>query len=71
VFAIVILAGTVIMVIRGMLLRPLEVLDRRAATLAAGERSTAIEPTDKFCTEIDRLAGHLERIVKRDTEKKS
>jgi methyl-accepting chemotaxis protein len=64
IFAIVILAGTVIVVIRGLLLRPLEVLDRRAAALAAGERSAALEPTDKFCTEIDRLAGHIERIGK-------
>jgi methyl-accepting chemotaxis protein len=70
VFAIVILAGTAIVVIRGFLLRPLEVLDRRAAALAAGERTAAIEPTDKFCTEIDRLAGHLERIAKPAAESK-
>jgi methyl-accepting chemotaxis protein len=71
VFAIVILAGIVIVVIRGLLLRPLDVLDRRAAALAAGERSAAIEPTDKFCTEIDRLAGHIERIGKQGAENKS
>ena len=41
VFAIVILAGTALVVIRGFLLRPLDVLDRRAAALAAGERTTA------------------------------
>ena len=71
VFAIVILAGTVIVVIRGLLLRPLDVLDRRAAALAAGERTAALEPTDKFCSEIERLAGHLERIGKREAESKS
>jgi methyl-accepting chemotaxis protein len=64
VFAIVILAGIVIVVIRGLVLRPLDVLDRRLAALAAGERTTALEPTDKFCSEIERLAGHLERIGK-------
>ena len=73
VFAIVILAGTVIVVIRGLLLRPLEVLDRRAAALAAGERTAAIEPTDKFCSEIepprgppraDRQAGDREQAGK-------
>jgi methyl-accepting chemotaxis protein len=69
VFAIVILAGTVIVVIRGLLLRPLDVLDRRAAALAAGERTAAVEPTDKFCTEIDRLAGHIERIGKQNGSK--
>jgi hypothetical protein len=67
----VILAGTVIVVIRGFLLRPLEVLDRRAAALAAGERTAALEPAEKFCSEIDRLAGHLERIARQRTESKS
>ena len=71
VFAIVILAGLVIVVIRGLLLRPLDVLDKRAAALAAGERTAAVEPTDKFCTEIDRLAGHIERIGKLRSESKS
>ena len=71
VFAIVILAGTALVVIRGFLLRPLEVLDRRAAALAAGERTAALEPTDKFSTEIDRLAGHLERLAKPAAESKS
>ncbi len=71
VFAIVILAGTAIVLIRGFVLRPLDVLDRRAAALAAGERTALLEPTDKFCAEIDRLAGHLERIGKQMVESKS
>jgi methyl-accepting chemotaxis protein len=71
VFAIVILAGTAIVVIRGFLLRPLEVLDRRAAALAAGERTAALEPAERFCIEIDRLADHLEQIAKPATESKS
>jgi methyl-accepting chemotaxis protein len=71
VFAIVILAGTAIVVIRGLLLRPLDVLERRAAALAAGERAALLEPTDKFCNEIDRLAGHLERIGKQKAKSSS
>jgi methyl-accepting chemotaxis protein len=71
VFAIVILAGTMIVVIRGFLLRPLDVLDRRAAALAAGEQAALLEPADKFCGEIDRLAGHIERIGKQRVESKS
>ena len=62
IFAIVALAGVVIVVLRGFLLRPLDVLDRRFAAIAAGERDTALEPTDKFCSEIQRLAEHQERI---------
>lgn len=64
VFAIVILAGIALVVIRGFLLRPLDVLERRAAALAAGERKTMIEPTDKFCSEIGNLAVYLERNIK-------
>ena len=62
IFAIVILSGVVIVVLRGFLLRPLDVLDRRVAAMAAGERTTMLEETDKFCPEIRRLAEHLERI---------
>lgn len=64
VFAIVILAGIALVVIRGFLLRPLEVLDSRAAALAKGERTTATEPADKFCVEVDRLAAHIEKIAR-------
>ena len=62
IFAIVILSGAVIVVLRGFLLRPLDVIDRRFAAIAAGERTTALEETDKFCPEIRRLAEHQERI---------
>jgi methyl-accepting chemotaxis protein len=62
IFAIVILSGVVIVVLRGFLLRPLDVLDRRLAALAAGERTTLLEDTDKFCPEMRRLAEHVERI---------
>jgi methyl-accepting chemotaxis protein len=71
IFAIVILAGIAIVVIRGFLLRPLDVLDSRAAALAKGERKAATEPTDKFCAEIDRVAAHIERLAKPAAESKS
>jgi len=71
VFAIVILAGIAIVVIRGFVLRPLEVLVARAAALAAGERKAMVEPTDKFCTEVDKLAACLERIGRQQAESKS
>ena len=62
IFAIVILSGVAIVVLRGFLLRPLEVLDARLAAMAAGKRTTALEATDKFCPEIQRLAERCERI---------
>lgn len=68
IFAIVILTGFIIVVIRGFLLRPLDVLDRRLASLAAGERTTMLEPTDKFPAEIEQLAKHAERLQSRSAE---
>jgi len=62
VFAIVILAGVVIVVIRGFLLRPLQVISARFAALAAGERTTMGEDTDKFSSEMQRLVDDHERI---------
>lgn len=62
IFAIVLLSGAIIVVVRGFLLRPLDVLDRRFAAIAAGERTEAVEDTDKFCLEIRRLADHHARI---------
>ena len=71
IFAIVILSGVVIVVVRGFLLRPLDVIDRRAAAIAAGERTTTLEETDKFCPEVRRLAEHLERIETQRGERAS
>ena len=63
IFAIVLLSGAIIVVVRGFLLRPLDVLDRRFAAIAAGERAeAAAEDADKFCPEIRRLSDHYERI---------
>ena len=69
IFAIVLLSGVVIVVLRGFLLRPLDVIDRRFAAMAAGERTTALEDTDKFCPEIRRLAENVERIGKQHEER--
>jgi methyl-accepting chemotaxis protein len=68
IFAIVILAGVVIVVIRGFLLRPLEVIDRHFAALAAGEPAEPIEGREKFCTEMRSLVGHYDRLRERKAE---
>lgn len=66
VFAVVLLSGVIIVVVRGFLLRPLDVIDRRFAAMAAGERTKALEDADKFPPEIRRLAELHERIVERE-----
>lgn len=65
IFAIVLLAGLILTVVRGFVLRPLEVLDERMAALTTGERNALIEDGDKFSPEMQRLAEHCESLGKR------
>ena len=67
VFAIVILSGVVLVVIRGFLLRPLDVINARIAARLAGEPAEPLEGSDQFCTEIRELA-ELEARVGRQRE---
>lgn len=62
IFAVIILSGMIIVVIRGFLLRPVDVLDQRLTALTAGERTAMLEPTDKFPAEIQSLAEHVARL---------
>ncbi len=60
-FAVVALAGVAVVILRGFVLRPLDVLDRRLAQIESGERAEAAEPTDRFPAEIERLAARFDR----------
>ena len=61
-FSIVLLAGIVLIVIRGTLLRPLEVITSRFATLETQDESEEIPDADTLCDEIKGLAGQYERL---------
>jgi HAMP domain-containing protein len=61
-FAIVLLTGMILMVLRGTLLRPLASLNARMAALAAGDASQPAEPSGTYCEELDALAGSYERL---------
>lgn len=65
VFAIVILAGAVIVVIRGMLLRPLEVVVGRFVAMSSGTPSEPIEGAERFPAEVQPLVDLHERIARR------
>jgi methyl-accepting chemotaxis protein len=62
VFAIVILAGAIITVIRGFVLRPLDALNARFAELASGRRLEPLEGTDNFSVELQPLVQLQERM---------
>ncbi|HSI87316.1 MAG: cache domain-containing protein [Candidatus Methylacidiphilales bacterium] len=59
-FAIVILAGAILVVIRGFLLRPLEVLTERFEEMVDGKEARPIE--GDFCVEMQKFADNYERL---------
>jgi methyl-accepting chemotaxis protein len=62
IFAIVILGGFIIVVIRGHLLRPLAIVTDRFESSLAGEPTKPLDGTEKFCAEIQSLADLHERV---------
>lgn len=69
--SIVLLAGVTLIIIRGTLLRPLEVITSRFATLSTEEESTEIPEPDMLCDELKGLARQYEQLRnarKRETE---
>jgi methyl-accepting chemotaxis protein len=61
-FSIVLLAGVALILIRGSLLRPLEVITSRFATLSTGEESPEIPEPEKLCDELKGLARQYEEL---------
>jgi methyl-accepting chemotaxis protein len=60
--AIVLLAGIILIVVRGLLLRPLEMLTRQFVRLAEGRRDQPIAETETFCDEMQALARAHEQL---------
>lgn len=62
VFGVVVLAGIVLISIRGLLLRPLASLTARMGALAAGDASRPAEPIGEYCEELQSLARSYEQL---------
>ncbi|MGH6768268.1 MAG: cache domain-containing protein [Xanthobacteraceae bacterium] len=62
IFAIVILSGAVLVVIRGFLLRPLDAINKRLDAIAAGRSVEPLPASDKFCAEMRPLAELDQRM---------
>ncbi|MFI0844504.1 cache domain-containing protein [Mesorhizobium sp. IMUNJ 23232] len=62
-FAIVILAGAIIVVIRGFLLRPLEVVIGRFVGLSGGGAPVPIEGSERFASELQPLVDLHNRVA--------
>jgi methyl-accepting chemotaxis protein len=59
---IVLLAGIILIVVRGLLLRPLEVLSQHFVRLAQGRRDQPIAETENLCDEMKALAQAHEQL---------
>jgi methyl-accepting chemotaxis protein len=69
-FAIVTLAVAIIVVIRGFLLRPIQMINERFSSLAEGDRSRPIEQPETLCQEMRDLAASYERLRSSGEEEK-
>jgi methyl-accepting chemotaxis protein len=61
-FAIVLLSGCILIVIRGALLRPLQTLTVNFARLADGDTSAEVSKPERLCQELAALARQYERL---------
>jgi methyl-accepting chemotaxis protein len=61
-FSIVLLAGVTLIVIRGTLLRPLEIITSRFAMLSTGDQSGEIPEPELLCDELKGLAQQYEEL---------
>ena len=59
---IVVLAGVILIVVRGLLLRPLEMLSQKFVKLAEGRRDQPIAETETLCDEMQALAQAHEQL---------
>jgi methyl-accepting chemotaxis protein len=61
-FGVVLMAGIVLIVVRGLLLSPLKGLSDRFGALANGEATTPADPLDSYCDELKALSVSYERL---------
>jgi len=61
-FGVVLTAGMILIVVRGLLLSPLKTLNDRFAALAEGDASQPADPVDSYCDELKTLASNYERL---------
>jgi methyl-accepting chemotaxis protein len=61
-FAAILLAGLVLIVIRGFLLRPLGVISERFAALASGDSQARVTEQETLCEELQGLGAHHETL---------
>lgn len=69
-FAVVTLAVAILVVIRGFLLRPIQMITERFRSLAKGDRSQPIDKPETLCQEMQDLAATYEQLRASDEKEK-
>jgi hypothetical protein len=67
----VLLIGVILVVVRGLVLRPMVVLDERMKALAEGSPSSEAPDTDAWCDEMRGLAENCERLAEKSEDRPS
>lgn len=62
VFALVFMVGAIFVVIRGLLVSPLDALNQRMSALMSGDASQPADPMDTYCEELEGLANNYEQL---------
>ena len=60
--SVVLLAGTILIVIRGVIVAPLAGINERMSALVAGDASRPANPLDSYCEELETLARNYEHL---------
>jgi len=71
VLSAMLLAGVVLIVLRGLVTRPMAVLNERMAALADGTPARDLPGAQTWCDEMRALAQHCERIATQAGSNKS
>jgi methyl-accepting chemotaxis protein len=61
-FGVVLTAGMILIVVRGLLLAPLKTLSERFSALSEGDASQPADPVDSYCDELKSLTSSYERL---------
>lgn len=69
VLSVVLLTGIILIVIRGMVLRPMQVLNEHVQALAADEKARELPGVDSWCDEMRDLAGSCELLAQKAEDK--
>ena len=68
--SVIVLAGAILIVLRGMILRPMAAISEHIAALADGAKARDLPDAEEFCDEMRDLAQDCERLAQQNRDAK-